>query len=464
VSTLSHKARTIPRNVLLLLGAMGLTSLLGLLALSWWMTRTIDQISQESTGLLVDKSLASHEVLVSELTYDYAYWELAYDRVARRDGFWVFDNMGNVVETAAIERLLVTDYQGAPLFGFREGTDGGDMTAFDGVDLAPFFEKLKRSAPTDYSFVTGYGLIDGTPAIISAMRIVPYDLDGSEPDTFSRLVMISILDEAMLHNIVVQLDLKGLRVADPAMADPARTVALYAPDGTAVAHLDWQYAAPGPELFSRSLLFLAAISTLILLCAVVIGRVTAHQTKAFLTEHLRAREDALTGLANRTGWNEMVTSEDVAKRIAAGHVACLYLDVDEFKALNDTHGHDIGDLALRKLADRLRAAARPQDFLARLGGDEFVVMIVDEEPEVVAQMVSARLQRHLSTQFRLTEHIARRMEVSIGIVVSEEGSDWRHMLACADAEMYRAKRSRKAMRAGQRRPDNPVAHLVRKAG
>ena len=94
-----------------------------------------------------------------------------------------------------------------------------------------------------------------------------------------------------------------------------------------------------------------------------------------------AETDSLTGLLNRAGVSALVETSEIREALSKGTCALLYLDVNGFKRLNDSMGHDCGDQALSVLADRLTGASRKGDIVARLGGDEFMALIFDDEPE-----------------------------------------------------------------------------------
>jgi diguanylate cyclase (GGDEF)-like protein len=122
-------------------------------------------------------------------------------------------------------------------------------------------------------------------------------------------------------------------------------------------------------------------------------RMLARETRR-LTTQLReqATLDALTGLLNRRGWDEAAERE-MARSIRDGiRVSVAMLDLDRFKQINDTMGHDEGDRVLVETADRMRLSLRTGDVLARLGGDEFVALFCDTEPDEVLGAVT-RLRR-----------------------------------------------------------------------
>jgi diguanylate cyclase (GGDEF)-like protein len=120
-------------------------------------------------------------------------------------------------------------------------------------------------------------------------------------------------------------------------------------------------------------------------------------------------------------------------------VTVLFLDLDDFKAVNDTYGHAGGDALLRAVAERLRGALRPADTLARLGGDEFAVLLESsiDDPATVGRRVLAALE----TSFDIADQVVR-VTSSVGVVTASASTvpaDAAALLQRADAAMYAAK-------------------------
>jgi diguanylate cyclase (GGDEF)-like protein len=159
----------------------------------------------------------------------------------------------------------------------------------------------------------------------------------------------------------------------------------------------------------------------------------------------RAFHDPLTGLPNR-----LLLMDRLEHALARGKrqentkVAVLFMDLDNFKRVNDSLGHRAGDQMLLEVARRVGACLRPDDTLARLGGDEFVVLLEDVENASNAIMVVERIVRALRTPVRLNGHELY-VKLSIGIALSR-ASEVRpeYLLHSADAAMYRAKREAKS--------------------
>jgi diguanylate cyclase (GGDEF)-like protein len=152
-----------------------------------------------------------------------------------------------------------------------------------------------------------------------------------------------------------------------------------------------------------------------------------------------ARHDALTGLANRALVIERL--EQALARMRRQHegFALLYLDLDRFKAVNDTHGHGAGDALLRAAAGRLSDCVRETDTAARLGGDEFLILLAASEREDDAEALAKRVLRSVSAPYDLDGFYAV-IGTSVGIAMAPgDGTTVEDLLKNADIALYRAK-------------------------
>jgi diguanylate cyclase (GGDEF)-like protein/PAS domain S-box-containing protein len=152
-----------------------------------------------------------------------------------------------------------------------------------------------------------------------------------------------------------------------------------------------------------------------------------------------AYSDRLTGLPNRALFHDRL---DRALVMAERHntpVAVLFLDLDRFKIINDSLGHEIGDAVLVAVAQRLRRCLRAEDTLARLGGDEFAILLPEIANRRDTHLVTDKCLAALSEPELIGGHELT-VNASIGVAVSpEDGADVQHLLRSADAAMYRAK-------------------------
>jgi diguanylate cyclase (GGDEF)-like protein len=152
-----------------------------------------------------------------------------------------------------------------------------------------------------------------------------------------------------------------------------------------------------------------------------------------------AMHDPLTHVLNARAFAEQLAQELERNRRYNRPLAVLYLDLDDFKAVNDTHGHQTGDAVLRLVADAIRRAVRQADLVGRLGGDEFAVLMPETDgPE--ADAVGQRLAAELAKAFRGSPTVT----ASIGVVsCTVTKADTDDILRSADQAMYEAKRAGK---------------------
>ena len=233
-------------------------------------------------------------------------------------------------------------------------------------------------------------------------------------------------------------------VASPAAADPAlrltsrapraRTLLPYLP--VTVALVAPAVAGPGTRVPGLAAGGVAVV--LLLLARQALSAVDNAELSADLSR--LAYTDPLTGLANRALFAEKVTEAQRRVR-GGGRLAVLLLDLDGFKAVNDSLGHAAGDRLLRQLAERLRAAVAPSDMVARLGGDEFAVLVEAAGPGAglrTARLVLEALAAPVPFEGRVV-----RVTASIG-VVEQAGQGIEDVLRDADVAMYAAKSAGKA--------------------
>jgi diguanylate cyclase (GGDEF)-like protein/PAS domain S-box-containing protein len=161
-------------------------------------------------------------------------------------------------------------------------------------------------------------------------------------------------------------------------------------------------------------------------------------------------EDDLTGLLNRRGFRRMAEQALKIERRSGRSVALLYLDLDDFKGINDTYGHAAGDAVLQDVAERLLACLRVGDLAARLGGDEFVVMALGMTGSGDGVLVANRLRRGLEGPIEGYESppLLPVVTCSIGVAELEAGEELDALLARADQALYEAKRKRRPSQRG----------------
>lgn len=163
----------------------------------------------------------------------------------------------------------------------------------------------------------------------------------------------------------------------------------------------------------------------------------------------QAHHDALTGLPNRRAFTQEAQEALTAAAAQGEPLTLLYLDLDDFKTVNDHYGHDVGDALLETVAARLKGQARRHDLLARLGGDEFALLLRNVTPAASFELIR-RLEWGLEQPFSLFGHTLY-TEGSFGAAhYPEAGTTLEALLSHADGAMYRLKAARKRARRTRR--------------
>ena len=171
---------------------------------------------------------------------------------------------------------------------------------------------------------------------------------------------------------------------------------------------------------------------------VLVEDITERRNAEARITHL-ARYDELTALPNRLNFRDEIERLLAVSHHAERLSALLFIDLDQFKQVNDTLGHPCGDELLRAVADRLRAMLRPEDFVARFGGDEFVVFQQDIESPEDAAGLAKRIVERLSERYKIDSHLVE-IGASVGIALtSPAGISADTLLKNADMALYRAK-------------------------
>ncbi len=155
----------------------------------------------------------------------------------------------------------------------------------------------------------------------------------------------------------------------------------------------------------------------------------------------KASHDSLTGLYNREALEDILKAEMMKAKLSKDTISIIFFDLDNFKMINDSYGHNYGDEVLRKVGKILKSSVREGDIVARYGGDEFVIVLhskTDIEPKKVANRIKVKIEESLYVY---------NISVSYGIAIfGKDGSTPEELINVADKRMYEQKMSKKEIK------------------
>ena len=151
--------------------------------------------------------------------------------------------------------------------------------------------------------------------------------------------------------------------------------------------------------------------------------------------NFKASHDELTGAYNRAGYDLLISSVDLKTTYM------MLIDIDNFKEINDTYGHEVGDRALKKLVDTLSSNFRAEDYVCRIGGDEFAVFMIHADKSQ-RELVASKIE-HINRELEQTEDGLPPISISVGVVHGSDAGSAEEMLEKSDEAMYKSKASGK---------------------
>jgi len=425
----------------------------------WATARSDERALQRETRLAEQVIARAMEALFGHQDY-YSAWDEAIVALAETDADWIDDNMASeLYDAGAFDRIYVLDHSGMPLYAMH----GGGRTAPERFDadraaIAPMVERLKSidasgalaahqagNAET-VPHVTDPVIVDGRPAYVGVSAIVPETDDGElrlAPGDESFLVTVRFLDGALSGQFSEEFFIEAPQFSVAAPADAARArLPLVTQAGETVGWFSWNPDRPGALILSETLPAMLAALAIVGAVLVYLLRSLLRTTSALeagrAEAEFRANHDPLTGLANRAHFNQQLEEALSVTGSGGTGVALLALDLDRFKQVNDTLGHEAGDQLLKEVARRLKPLVTGADTVARLGGDEFAIIQRDVRAVDQVSALSSNIIRELGTPFVVTGRVAE-IGVSIGVVLAPAAQAARDLACKADVALYAAK-------------------------
>ncbi len=447
---MSHasRARRLSQTLLGWLGAFALLALGFMALVVHEAVLETDQAALAWQRDLVRHGIDEQIVRVARDQESVTFWDEAVLAAEARDIRWLHENLGDwMFDYFGHDRTFVLTPSNGLLYAMRDGMADSSPDNVAALEvLAPQLAALRARLDErgdDVIAEWALHLVDGRPAIVSLMPILPHTERTVVPRGREHVfVSVQTLDGTFLAKVRHDYQLRGARIAPPdAGTDEETGLPIVGPDGVPIAALLWDPLLPGRRILAATLP-MATVTAVVLLTLVGLSARHLYRSSAALEAseayalHLAYR-DTLTGLPNRA--QLMLHLQRVLDQGPAEPMALLLVDLDRFKDVNDTYGHQAGDEVIREFASRVTQHLQPDDVLARLGGDEFAVVLrhlrsVDDVDTFAADVLaSAR------APFEVTGGKAT-IGVSIGCAFPEPGLDRSELLRRADIALYAAKR------------------------
>lgn len=451
--------------ILVLAGAI----LICVVAYAGWSANATSVVRERQ---LVENALDQSVSRVLDQQKAIAWWDDAVINAQARplDMEWIETNIGlYFFETYGHDEVLIVDAEGKPIYANVGGARTDASAAYDTHrDVFDQIVAEARGAPnqlrqrdqafvesqSNYSALLGgsFGkwaghimMVDGEPAVVAAISIVP-NLDASlvkgEPHLMLSIVKI---DAGFMSEVGASLLFSDLSVSTTnAVANGMIAEPFLADDQQPLGYLTWTPRRPGQTLllFILPMVALGVAGAGVLMSMMIRRLKTASGELSDREQQSRhqALHDPLSGLANRRHFVERLQEalDGLILSRNNGSAIVAYIDVDRFKDINDTMGHQAGDTLIMAVATRLQEALAPDDFLARFGGDEFAVLRLATRPEA-ADDLAARLRGAFEQSFDVWgQHV--RMTASIGLSMApEHGVSPQELMRHADIALYQGK-------------------------
>src|SRR5262245_6662221 len=445
--------------------------LLAIIAYAGW---SANETATERERVLVENALNHRIARMQSEQSSVAWWDDAVNALSGKDVNLEFLNTEFgifLTETYGHDQVYILNDKDQPVYAFVDGAERGTSDfesrkpALAGVIAEardrPADSNL-RERPDTFSKLQGHeriltigentarwaghiGTDDGHPAVISAMTIVPNIDMKLLKGTPNLLVGVEYIDEFFISEIGRSLLLSDFAMTqDPVRGDAIVAEKFVGDDGVPIGYLDWVTRRPGQVLLTI-ILPLVAFGVLAtgLLASMMLRRL--RRTSDELAEREaearhEAKHDALSGLPNRVHMVEKIDGF-LRGRLLATHdnrAVAAYIDIDRFKDINDTLGHQAGDQLIKLVAERLKSCLRQNDFLARFGGDEFVILCAPAGQEASASLAD-RVAHAFAAPFVVYGQSIR-VTASLGIALAPDNGETADVLMRhADIALYEAK-------------------------
>jgi diguanylate cyclase (GGDEF)-like protein len=438
-----------------------------LLVLLFYSANSMNNSASQAQRALINNALSLRLVQSLSELRSVAWWDEMVIK-SRSGGFdpdWLDVEVGVFVTTSyKHDRILILDAQNQPIYGF--GADKrldratqehlarlvspladqirGGKNISPRITDASFTDDLaEESAITDRSYGRGAAAIlsdAGRPVFAAAMEITPSLSKGLEAKRPHLLISVTDLSAPVLKDIGRSVLISDLSYGS-AGALSADKFPIRSDDGKSMGTLNWTAQQPGNELISDLLppilvVLIVALASIAGLFKRLVGS-TRELTKREVEAQYLANHDALTGLPNRRRLAAKLAELRYENSAAGTAISVVCIDLDRFKDINDTLGHQAGDELIKAVARRIESRTLPGDMIARLGGDELAVLRLHQhvnEGERLSNMVIGSFDAPFSVLGHEIE-----TKASLGVTSATLDRPFDDIMREADIALYEAK-------------------------
>ncbi|WP_150496303.1 diguanylate cyclase domain-containing protein [Roseibium aquae] len=423
---------------------------IGLLAFATILMMSLDRQAVATSKQIFTSAIADQKHSLANIAMEYGFWDaMVENTVFELDPEWVKNNVGTYIyDQLELYGMHVLDGQNRTRLSLVEGAfSDADPTALYGQQLSVLAARA-RDIDHDADPIAVTAIMGDLARLylVAAVRLTTYE-STTKIGTDHVLIVSRELHGQALSDLEARYDLPDLNAADEPAGPFDASYEIRGPDRAVRGYFVWRSPLPGSKLLPYIAVTIILIYTAMFLAArmflqrtgTVVAALESAQIEARTANELLAQKlltDPLTGLGNRRALDQQLNDLENSSPSDNG-AALLYVDLDHFKEVNDTHGHETGDAVLQHTAQSLKRLA-PDASVFRLGGDEFV-MIFDDKPRNAVEEVTAKIVSELQRPLIVGDRTCT-FGASIGIAFQADSTN---LLRHADNALYAAKRDGK---------------------
>ncbi len=446
------------RNNLTLPYVLLLLATICVFVLLFFSANRLNEYSIQSSKYLFQSVINNEIESLGKWAKDYSYWNDAVDRIILNpDEEFINENLLGpyLFDTFSISRIIIMDVDRTLRMSVFEG-ERDSVIPMDttGPEIQTLVNRAMDSDMNDPAPATGILWIDDSVYLVAAAVITPYETTATMDveKAYGFLIFARRLNNDLLQDWTQAYQFQQLKIhTNPdTPGDDAVNHTLESPLGRWIMDISWQPEQPGKRFLAEMIPWVLGLFALMLIVSVIfVTRVQryARLTEATMNELRQSRQqlnnlayyDAITGLPNRSLAMDRLQQAIAASRRLGVLTAVLYIDLDGFKHINDTRGHEAGDQLLRMVGQRMQSCIREKDTAARMGGDEFCIILQELSHLDAAEIIANKLQDAMTQPFIIDGH-EMYISASTGIIIAPtDGTDPTQLLQHADIAMYQAK-------------------------